>query len=154
LSAAELEACWTDLAGADAGRDLAVLSRLAGVPEQAAALLRDRLRPVAAPPPDELRRLLADLDSGQFARRETATKRLAELAETRRRAEGLLARPRLVRTPEARRALRAVRLLACIGSPETRQTLEKLARGAPEARLTREAQAALRRLARQAAAGP
>jgi hypothetical protein len=35
-----------------------------------------------------------------------------------------------------------------IGTPEAKQLLEKLAQGAPEARLTREAKAAQERLAR------
>ena len=44
-------------------------------------------------------------------------------------------------------ALRAVELLEHIGSREARQVLERLAKGAPEARLTREAKASLERLA-------
>jgi hypothetical protein len=140
------------------------IARLADVPEQAVRLLRDRLRPAAAPPAEELRRLIAALDDASFERREAATKRLADLdelaeaamrdalrgqpsREVRRRLEGLLAEPRLVQVPEARRQLRAVRLLESIGSGEARQVLEQLAKGAPEARLTRDAQAALRRLA-------
>jgi hypothetical protein len=44
--------------------------------------------------------------------------------------------------------LRAVQVLERIGSPEARQILEALAKGAPGARETREAQASLSRLAR------
>jgi RNA polymerase sigma factor (sigma-70 family) len=166
LSAEQLEACWSDLAGEDASRAAASLSRLADVPGQAVPLLRERVRPAQAPSEDDLRRLLAELDDPEFARREAATKRLADLgelaeaglraalrgqpsAEVRRRIEGLLAGPRLVRTAEARRGLRAVRVLECVGTPEARQHLEALSRGAPQARLTQEAKAALERLARR-----
>jgi RNA polymerase sigma factor (sigma-70 family) len=171
LPGAELEAHWADLSGADGGRALAALARLTDVPGQAVPLLRDRLRPAQPPSADELRRLLAELDDADFARREAATKRLTELGElaeaalrgalrgepspeVRRRVEALLAGQRLVQTPEARRNLRVVRLLEGIGSPEARQLLERLARGAPEARLTREANASLERLARRPGTKP
>jgi hypothetical protein len=165
LPAAELGSYWADLAETDAGKALAAISRLADVPEQATALLRDRLRPAQAVPADEMRRLIADLDADEFARREAVVKRLAELGEladaalrealrgqpspeARRRIEALLAEPPTVRLPEARRGLRAVRLLESIGTPEARRVLERLAGGIPEARLTREAKAALGRLPR------
>jgi hypothetical protein len=45
------------------------------------------------------------------------------------------------------RAVRAVAVLEQIGTPEARQVLEALARGAPDALLTQDAQAALGRLA-------
>jgi hypothetical protein len=45
------------------------------------------------------------------------------------------------------RQTRALEALEQIRSPEARKLLERLAAGAPEARLTREAQAALERLA-------
>lgn len=49
---------------------------------------------------------------------------------------------------ERLRALRAVQVLEYAGTPEAKKCLEMLARGVPEARLTREAKAALRRLAK------
>jgi hypothetical protein len=48
---------------------------------------------------------------------------------------------------ETRLAQRGVRLLERLGSPEARKLLEELARGEPEAMKTREAKAALQRLA-------
>jgi hypothetical protein len=112
-------------------------------------------------------RLLAELDDPDYARREVATRRLADLGElagvglrqrpspeVRRRIEGLLAEPRLVLAAEARRRLRAVRVLECIGTLEARQHLEALSQGAPEARLTEEAKASLQRLDRQAGVQP
>ncbi|MGH7171378.1 MAG: sigma-70 family RNA polymerase sigma factor [Gemmataceae bacterium] len=167
LSAAKIEACWTDLAGMDGERVFAASARLADTPQQTVSVLRTRLRAVSAPTKAELRQLLADLDADQFERREAATKRLRELGEladaamrqelrqkpsleVRRRIEGILAEPRRVPTAEERRHLRAVRVLESIGAPEARQVLETLAKGAPDARLTRQAKAALARLARRA----
>jgi hypothetical protein len=115
---------------------------------------------------EDLRQLIADLDAPQFDRREKATARLLELGEdahavlratlngrvsqeVRRRIEGLMANPLLVRMPEARRRVRVVRLLEMIGNAEAQRLLERLASGASEARPTREAKAALGRLERR-----
>jgi WD40 repeat protein len=165
LAEPDLDSCWADLAGADAGKAAAALARLADVPGQATALLRDRLRAARAVPAEELRRLIADLDADEFARREAAMSRLTELGElaeaalrealrgrpspeVRRRVEALLSEPRTIRSPEARRHLRAVRLLEAVGTPGAREVLKKLTEGVSEARLTQEARAALDRLAR------
>jgi hypothetical protein len=48
------------------------------------------------------------------------------------------------------REVRAVEVLERIGDAEARRLLEALARGEPEARLTKEARAAAERLARRA----
>jgi WD40 repeat protein len=166
LTGEQQDALWTDLGGEDAGRALTALAHLTEAPEQTVALLRDRLRPAKTPPAEELRLLLADLDDAEFARREKATKRLADFGdladaalhqalenqpslEARRRMERLLAEPRLVRTPEARRHLRAIRILEQIASPQARQVLQNLATGAADVRLTREAKASLERLERK-----
>ena len=69
--------------------------------------------------------------------------------EAHRRLQALLARPRpSVAEPESLWALRGVAVLEDIGTPQARKVLETLAAGAAGARLTREAKAALRRLAR------
>src|SRR5205823_5086816 len=68
--------------------------------------------------------------------------------EARRRVERLLEKLRgPVTRPETLRALRAVAVLEDIGSAEARQILTTLTKGEPDARLTREAQATLKRLA-------
>lgn len=166
LTADQFEKCWNDLTANDASRAFSALTQLADVPTQTVEMLRTRLKPAQAPPQEELRRLLADLDDTRFDRRQAATQRLAELddlahaalreelqrkpsLEVRRRIEGLLADPPLPTTPEARRHLRAVRVLEAIGTTEARQVLEMLAKGTSEARLTQGAKAALRRLSSQ-----
>jgi WD40 repeat protein len=169
LSARELDARWTDLAGADAARAQEALRILARSPEQGVALVRPRLRPV--PPADARRvtRLISDLDSDDFQVRAEAA---AELEKRAGPAEALLRRTMtesssaevrarikpileaLDRSPEHLPALRAVSLLERIGTPAAREVLEDLSRGAPDARLTEEARASLRRLAKPGRIAP
>jgi dipeptidyl aminopeptidase/acylaminoacyl peptidase len=161
--ARELETWWQDLAG-DAPQAHRAIWSLASVSAQAMPLLRDRLQPAVAVPADALQRLVQDLDSPRFPRREEASRRLAEFgddaeptlrqaladkpsAEARRRLETILAGPRLVPSPEFLRSLRALQILEAIGDEPARQVLSRLAEGAPASRLTREARAAVDRLA-------
>jgi WD40 repeat protein len=163
-AAGGLEGLWADLAG-DARRAYRAVHGLAAAPAPAVAYLRDRLRPVPEIEPRRVQRLLADLDSNEFAVREAAEKGLAALgeriepalrqaleeapsAEVRKRLEALLTAPKAVPPPETLRSLRAVWVLERVGTPEARRLLEVLARGAPAARLTVEAKAALARLER------
>jgi WD40 repeat protein len=132
--------------------------------DRAVSLLSARILPARAPAEGMVERLIARLDSETFAVREEAVRdlqklgdqaepflrrdlRSAESLELRRRLERLLApleEPRL--STERLRQRRAVAVLEQIGSPEAEKVLDKLARGAPGAGLTREAKAALRRL--------
>ncbi len=164
---ATLDALWNDLATLDAAKAHAATWSLAAARDEAVAFLRARLHPVPRVKPERVRRLLADLDSPQFAARDAALRELTELGEraapilrpalaqkpsleVRRRLEAILA-PRLIRGPETLRTLRAIGVLERIDSPAARQVLQALATGAPEARETRDAQAALVRLARRSA---
>jgi RNA polymerase sigma factor (sigma-70 family) len=161
--ARELETWWQDLAGGAPQAHRAIWG-LASVPAQAVPFLRDRLRPAMAVPADELQRLVEDLDSPLFPRREEASRQLTELgeeaepalrqaladkpsAEARERLERILAAPRLVRSPDLLRSLRALQTLEAIGGQPARRVLGSLAEGAPASRLTRDARAALDRLA-------
>jgi WD40 repeat protein len=167
LDGRQLESLWGDLAGGDARRAHAAVWGLAGVPRQALAFFAGRLQSAPGADGGRVRGLVRDLDSDRFAVRERAGReleRLGEVAEgpmrqaledpkvsleARRRLELLLERlvgP--VRDPEMLRALRALQVLECIGTAEAKRHLEALANGAAAARLTREAKAALRRLAR------
>jgi hypothetical protein len=55
---------------------------------------------------------------------------------------------------EALRALRALEVLERVATPESAQVLAAVARGAPEARLTREAHASLGRLGKATSSAP
>jgi hypothetical protein len=116
------------------------------------AHLRWRFRLVCcgAPP-----RLTRDLEALKDEARPALRRALADnpSAEVRKRLEELLSRPALLPPGEALRRVRAVEVLERLGTPEARRLLGALAGGEPEARLTREAQAALRRLAERAAPG-
>jgi RNA polymerase sigma factor (sigma-70 family) len=158
----ELEPWWRHLAG-DAPEAHRAIWGLAGVPAQAVPLLRGRLRPAVALPALDLQRLVQDLDSSDFRRREGASRRLSKLgedaeptlrqalankpsAEARRRLKRILAGPRQVPSPDLLRSLRALQVLEAVGDQPARRLLGNLAAGAPSSRLTREARAALERL--------
>jgi len=67
-------------------------------------------------------------------------------SEVRRRLEAMLAAPRVIRSPNKVRELRAITILEQIGTPEAKKVVETLAKGAPEARLTQEAKASAERM--------
>jgi hypothetical protein len=128
--------------------------------------LRQHLQPAQPIPIQRLQEFLADLDSSQFKTRQAAFRELAALgeqaepairgllargpsAEVRNRLDALLARARTIEDPELLRSVRALEVLEQIGTSATREILQKLAEGAAEARLTREAKESLGRLAQR-----
>jgi hypothetical protein len=166
LKASELETQWRGLADKDAAvAHRAVWTLAAGGP-QAALYVATRLQPIPRVEPKQLTRWIRDLDSDDFDVRELATKELAthcdaaSAALRRALADSASAelRSRVMKLLEAidapmaalerLRSWRAVTVLEQIADTESRRALEGLAKGAPEARLTREAKAALHRLAR------
>jgi WD40 repeat protein len=151
---------WQDLAG-DVRRAYRAMGWLAADPG-AVQLLGARLRPVPSPEVGQVPRLLHELDSPDFATRERAMQELEEIgepargqleaacagaasAEARRRAQMVLDKLH-PRSAERLREVRAVQVLEYVGTPPARRLLQRLARGAPGARLTQEAKAALERL--------
>jgi RNA polymerase sigma factor (sigma-70 family) len=165
IDPAVLEALWADLAGSDALKAHQAVWALAEAPGKAVPFLKARLKPAAAADPEQLRRLVADLDGDRFEVRAAAAKELEKIGEqavpalrqalagtpspeVRKQAESLLAGMRLVRSPEVQRRLRAIAALEETGSPAARQILDDLSRGAPAARETQDARAALARLER------
>jgi WD40 repeat protein len=164
LKAEDVNRFWQDLA-ADPVKAFPAVTALSAAPRQALDLLKQQLKPAPGVDPVHLAQLAADLDSKDFKIRQHATaalEKLGELAEpalrkvlekdcsleTRRRVERLLELIVNDQTPpaEVQRTLRGVWVLEQLHTPEARQLLQSLAAGAPGDRLTRDAQAALRRL--------
>lgn len=168
LSPAELNALWNELAGNDAPKAYRAVYTLSAAPMDVVAVVKERLQPVPKEKPERLQKLIAQLDDDDPAIRETATKQLAGIgapagvalrkaqaetksAEVKLRVENLL-KPLdewVVKDPETLRAIRAIWVLQRIGTKEARAVLEKLAAGAPESRITQEAQSALTILSRK-----
>lgn len=164
LADERLAALWKTVGSENAEEAFQAMHQLQAVPRQAVGFLGNRIKP--APPTDTERiaRLVADLESERFEVRKLASQsleRLGQLAETalrkrladspplevQQRVEQLLeklAGP--ITDPDTLRAHRGLEILEHIGSAEAKALLQTLARGAPEARLTREAKEALERL--------
>jgi RNA polymerase sigma factor (sigma-70 family) len=169
LGTERLAKAWADLAGADAPRAFRARGLLAAAPEETVLFLKEHLHPAQSADAEHLRHLLTDLASDEFTGREKARKALEELGdlaepalrqmlankptlEVRRRVQALLQRLRGPETrPEMLRSLRVVAALEDIGTPPARRLLGELAKGASEARLTRESKASLDRLTRRSA---
>jgi WD40 repeat protein len=170
LADAEFSAFWDDLQCPDAAKAYRAILKLARGGDCVVRLIGDRLRPVAAVDPAGMARWIEDLDSAQFSVREKATSALLRIADQAEealrsaleRSRSAEARQRLRRildvaqdiepSPDRLRQTRAVEALEAICTPAARDQLSVLAGGAPRAALTREAGAALRRLARASAA--
>jgi RNA polymerase sigma factor (sigma-70 family) len=166
IEADQLDRLWSELLGGDAVKAYRALHCLAAAPKQALLLVRQRLPSEPAVDAARIRQLVADLNSDTFGVREKASEALAGMgdrvesllraaltdpvsAEQRARLRALVARLDDAR-PSLRqlRAGRVVELLEQMGVCEGREALEEFAKGAPEAWLTREAKAALHRMAR------
>ncbi|VTR96182.1 wd-40 repeat protein : Uncultured bacterium genome assembly Metasoil_fosmids_resub OS=uncultured bacterium PE=4 SV=1: Sigma70_r2: Sigma70_r4_2: WD40: WD40: PQQ_2: WD40 [Gemmata massiliana] len=163
LRADQLTAAWTDLAAPDAATAYRAVCALRSVPAQAVPLIEPRLKPVVPADAEKVAEAIGNLDHEQFAVRERATQdleRMGEAAEPAlrkalvgnpspeavRRLEQLVAR---LQGRELWRRLRAIEVLEQVPGPEARKLLTALAEGAPKARLTTEARAALDRLDRK-----
>lgn len=163
LDEKSLEALWEDLQDRDAEKAFTAIRKLASHPAAAAKLLGHRLTPAAAGDPKRVAALIADLESDEFEVRRKAESELERLGdraeeelrkvlrgepslELRQRAERLLRKVSGVTlVGPALRERRAIEVLEALGA-EGRPVLERLAKGAAGARLTREAEAALGRM--------
>jgi WD40 repeat protein len=172
LTQSKLASCWEDLRGEDGARAYTAIQRLKADPPRSVPYLGKQLQPAAGTDAARLARLIGDLDSNQFAVRQQATEELEKLeelaqpalekalaakpsAEVKRRVEPLLEKIRAPVTSGPKlQILRAIEVLEHIGTPEAQEVLQTLAKGAPEALITREAKASLDRLRKLAAHTP
>jgi len=163
-AAADVERGWNDLTNSDAFVVHESMNSLIAAGGAAVSVLKEQLKPIAQFDVQRLDRLIAELDDKNFNVREKATAELKEMGEEAeagllkalankpplevfRRIEDLLQAMKGDVPPQKLRMLRGLEVLEQIGTAEARQVLEALAKGAPEAWLTKEAQAALRRQA-------
>jgi hypothetical protein len=166
LTQGELTACWQSLASMDAARAYQTMRTLVAASDQTVPFLAGRLL-LKKPDPQQVARLLADLDSEEFRVRSQAAKELEKMGEAaepalrqalkdkpsvevRRRIEQLLeelepAHPEGV-SPRLLRWMRAVEVLEWIGTPAAQELLEKLVAAPPREEVGRAAQAGLKRL--------
>jgi RNA polymerase sigma factor (sigma-70 family) len=165
LTEPDLASAWADLSGADAEKGCAAVWALIDAGPGAVSFLAPRLEPVSAPTDERVRKLIAQLGAEGRADRDAAERELRELGETvapalraalkgarsaeqLRRLNVLLAGADdpLLGPGSQLRTVRAVAVLEGVATKDARALLGRLARGAPGARLTREAAAALQRL--------
>ena len=160
---AALEKLWPELGGDNELRRQRVLKALRAAPLPTVALLRKKVQPVAAALQRQVEQQITALEDDASAKRDQAMKELqgvahpfapllkAKLAqapagETRNRLTFVLKQMSEAKPPQPLvMELRALALLEEIGTPEARELLERIAGGAPQARLTVEAWTVLRR---------
>jgi hypothetical protein len=166
LTDKSLAALWEDLSAADPLSIYGATQVLAANPRQGMPFLQERLKPV--PPVDSARivKLIQDLQNEEFSVRKRAAIQIRKLGElavpalrqasennsdemTRKWLEKMEAQPT---SPERIRHLRTLHVLELTGTPQARQALQAVAKGAAESPLTQAAQAAIDRLGEPAPA--
>ncbi len=155
------KARWDDLYNSDRLRGYAAFCRLRASPDDTLTLLRTKLKPTAAVPAEHLADLIKKLDSDSFAVREQATQELSKhglaaekaLRQAARNKPSLEAGRRidmllddLDSGADWQRTLTALKLLEELRTATAREFLQSLAKGDPDSRLTREANALLQRV--------
>jgi WD domain, G-beta repeat len=168
LPAKELAGLWTDLINSDFEKADAAYRMLGAAGDNAIAFLGKQIRAIAVPDADikQIEKLVAELDSDKFVARENAVKELTavgELAivplqrlldnapsvEAKQRASLILKKiGEPVLTPDRLRVLDAIDLLEQVHSAKAVSLLQEIERDALIPQIRREAQEALRRLAR------
>jgi WD40 repeat protein len=165
FSDADFARAWQALGGSEAARAYAAVWDLVAQGDQSVRRLRETWKPTSQA--ERLRRLVADLDSDDFAIRRKARQTIEEhieeaeplllaalekpaSAEQRRAVKGLIARLDGPASLNRQREARALTVLERIGTPDARRFLRQLAEG-PVAYLAEQARLAETRLARRAA---
>jgi WD40 repeat protein len=169
LKPEELEKQWRNLGDTDGETRWRAVWTLAACP-QSTSFLSTKLQPIPSVTAERLKQLVTDLDNDAFAVREKASRQLAEIGEVagpalrqalasnpspevRGRIEALLKPLQqldAIPPPEERlRVLSGLTVLEYVGDKEAKNLLRSLASGAPQARQTREAKAALARLTKR-----
>jgi WD40 repeat protein len=163
LSAHDAEALWAELGGQDARRAYRAIWRLAASPQEAVAMLADKVKPESASVPNasDITRLIQRLDDTSFAARQRALEDLRHVGEparealqkaligqqseeTRGRIQRLLAELDSGRPlTEELRGLRAVEVLEHAGTPDARALLRSFAAGRKDRAMTHAAGIAL-----------
>jgi WD40 repeat protein len=177
LTADNLNALWSDLKAEEATRAYRAVWKLTAAPDQAVPFLREQLRPAREldkTNAGKIVKLIRDLDNEAFSVREKASRELATFgkeakpelrkalandpsAESKSRIEELLrnlSESLPAPPPEQLRQLRALAVLEDAATPEAKKCLQTLAGGIAQARLTREAKAALERLTHKSSTAP
>jgi dipeptidyl aminopeptidase/acylaminoacyl peptidase len=164
LTKERLDRLWDRLADPDAAEAYQALLEMSTAPADAVPFLKNSLRPVEPPDGKTVAKLIADLDNDSFQVRERASRELEKLAdlvrpalqaaraetnsaEVQRRTQALLKDTDFpLASPEQLRRMRAVEVLGWLATPEAKQVLQTLAKGAPGALLTEQARSSLSRL--------
>ncbi len=161
-----IEQALEDLAKPDARCAYQAIGLLASNESEALAVFDKHLYPVPEAKAKEITAWLKDLDNVDFSVRENATRCLKDLresarpflervlvgsptAESRRRIQSLLDLLDPL-SGDSLRDVRSVQVLEYLGTPEAIRRLRRLEEGYSEARLTKEAKAALTRLKQRA----
>jgi WD40 repeat protein len=165
LSDMEAGQLWNVLREPDARMGFRAVCRLVRSQEKAVAMIRKKLPPVPHRDVQRIKELIRKLDSGSYLERKMASGELRSLspladpelaqalkehpsAEMRRRIRALLGAANWnQRNLETLGEVRAIQVLEQIGADDCRRVLQEIARGEPLAVRTREARAALERLA-------
>jgi len=172
LSDDRLPALWKSLASSDAAEAGRAIWWLSSDPQPAVGFLAARLRDLPEINPQQIAKLVADLDNQSFETREAAEKNLASLGplaapflrdalrrppslEARRRFEQLLEkREAAIQSAEVLLMLRAIEILEHVGTPAARQVLDHFAGQTAQPYFKQEAIAASERVAKRLPQGP
>ena len=159
----DLEKLWTDLGGDDASKAHRAIWTMIAMPKESIAFLKKQLKPMLPLDP----KLVADLNSNSFAKRQKATEELERLGEdaeptlkkvlagkppleVKRRVEKILGK---IKKPESSlvwwRFVRSLQVIEQINDPEAHKLLKSLASGIAESRWTQQEKASLERVKRR-----